>query len=88
MDEEFDVNAEWTLKSIEERKKEGKYRTDVCYDCSKKNVQVKTYLVAVANRKLAWQDGDGAVYEKLRVQYCDDCVDKLVSTLKEEPAIK
>lgn len=85
-DEVYDVNVEWTLEAMKKVIKESKSRVDVCFGCSTEHIPVKTYQVAVANRKLQWTDASGPVYEKLRVQYCESCAEEMIKTL-EEPEV-
>jgi protein-arginine kinase activator protein McsA len=85
-DKAFDVNVEWTLKSMKKAINEGKSRLDVCYSCAKENIPIKTYLVAVVNNRLQWTSASGPVYEKIKVQYCEACAEEMIKSL-EEPEV-
>ncbi len=82
-DETYNVNVEWTVDSIKKTLAEGKSRVDICFSCAKEHIPVKTYQVAIANNKLQWTDGQGPVYEKIRVQYCDACAEEMIKSLEE-----
>jgi hypothetical protein len=34
-----------------------------------------------------WTDGGGAVWEKIKTQYCDDCVNELIKTIEQSEIV-
>ncbi len=84
MTEDVEINIDWTLKSIKKTRAEGESKPEICFGCSKEHVQIKSYEVAVLNHNLQWTDASGGVYEKLKVQYCDACIDELINEMSEK----
>ena len=84
MTDEVVINVDWTLESIKKTKDNTKHQDGDCFACGKEHMQVKVYEMAILNNKLHWSDGSGGVYEKIKVQYCDDCVDEFLYSIQEQ----
>jgi len=82
--QDYEINVEWTLKSMKESFEDDKSEKGVCFSCAKDDSEIKEYVIAVKNNKLQWTDASGAVWEKVKVQYCIKCAKELIDSFEAE----
>ncbi len=80
---DVEINIGWTLDSMKKILDEGEYIKGQCYDCGSTDEPVKLYRIAAKASNMMWQDGNGPVWIKQKVVYCDSCAKSFIEMLEE-----
>jgi len=83
MSEDVEINSEWTLESMKKTFNNEPYGSGDCYACRSVDKSIKAYIIGAKSKDLMWSDKREPVWEKVRVQYCDECAKELMAEIEK-----